>query len=286
MDETTLQERISQLSAPLAPRPTGETPELPRQDGIRAVVFDVYGTLLISASGDISLASEGAQGAAAYEAILAADLPPVADGAEIAERLKTQITAAHAASASATPEVEIREIWRQLLADEDLQLDDQQLAELAIQYECRVNPVWPMPGMTEVLEHLAGSGRVLGIVSNAQFFTPLAMQALSGRSLEELGFASELCIWSFVHREAKPGQYLYRRSADSLAARGIEPREVLYVGNDMLNDIWPAGQLGFRTALFAGDARSLRRRDGDPRVAAVAPDAVITELKQLLYILG
>ena len=49
----------------------------------------------------------------------------------------------------------------------------------------------------------------------------------------------------------------------------------------MLNDIMPAQQLGMRTALFAGDARSLRLRLEDPRVEGVRPDVVLTELIHL-----
>jgi putative hydrolase of the HAD superfamily len=43
-----------------------------------------------------------------------------------------------------------------------------------------------------------------------------------------------------------------------------------------------AGRVGFRTALFAGDARSYRPRQGDPRVESVVPDLVITSLSMLL----
>jgi putative hydrolase of the HAD superfamily len=49
-----------------------------------------------------------------------------------------------------------------------------------------------------------------------------------------------------------------------------------------LNDVFAASQVGFRTALFAGDARSLRRRDQDPRCAGATPDVILTELTQLL----
>ena len=56
---------------------------------------------------------------------------------------------------------------------------------------------------------------------------------------------------------------------------------ILYLGNDMLNDIWAAAQVGFRTALFAGDARSLRLREDREEIGDISPNAVITELKQL-----
>ena len=285
-DPLALGDRIRALSAPLEPRPTDATPRLPGLAGIRAVVFDVYGTLLVSASGDISLASEGSPASAAVDALSAIGVSLPATGEEIAAAFREQIRAAHAASSSETPEVEIREIWRDALAKWGVAPGAEEIERLAVEYECRVNPIWPMPAMVELLVDLAGSGRKLGIVSNAQFFTPLAMQAFAGRSLADLGFDPALCVWSYEHREAKPGTFLYQREAAALAARGIAPGEALYVGNDMLNDVWPAQQAGFRTALFAGDARSLRKREDDPRTAGVVPDAVVTELQQLLYIAG
>ena len=56
---------------------------------------------------------------------------------------------------------------------------------------------------------------------------------------------------------------------------------MLYVGNDLRNDIWPASLTGCRTALFAGDARSLRLREDDPRYASVDPDRIVTALSQI-----
>ena len=53
------------------------------------------------------------------------------------------------------------------------------------------------------------------------------------------------------------------------------------VGNDVRNDLLGARAAGLRTALFAGDARSLRLRRDDPRSAAVCPDLVLTHLSQL-----
>ena len=65
---------------------------------------------------------------------------------------------------------------------------------------------------------------------------------------------------------------------------GMMSEETLYVGNDMLNDVWTASQCGLRTALFAGDQRSLRMRGDDPRCADLEPDVIITKLSQLLAV--
>jgi putative hydrolase of the HAD superfamily len=63
---------------------------------------------------------------------------------------------------------------------------------------------------------------------------------------------------------------------------GLSTAACLYVGNDMLNDIYPAKQLGFQTALFAGDKRSLRLRTDDARCVNLFADLVLTDLGQLI----
>jgi putative hydrolase of the HAD superfamily len=65
----------------------------------------------------------------------------------------------------------------------------------------------------------------------------------------------------------------------------VSPEEVLYVGNDMRNDIMPATKVGFQGVLFAGDSRSLRLRQKDASCANLIPKATITELNQIFDIL-
>jgi putative hydrolase of the HAD superfamily len=137
-----------------------------------------------------------------------------------------------------------------------------------------------MPGCEAAIEALR-SDLVLGIVSNAQFFTPLLFPALLGKSLAELGFSPEMQYFSYRYRYAKPSPRLFRQALETLSQRKIPPDQTVYIGNDMLNDIRVPASLGIRTVLFAGDLRSLRWRDDDPRVGACRPDAVITDLAQL-----
>ena len=66
-----------------------------------------------------------------------------------------------------------------------------------------------------------------------------------------------------------------------MKARGIDPTRTLYVGNDMLNDVYAAHEAGFKTVLFAGDRRSLRLRKDRPEVADLSPDRVVTSLDQI-----
>ena len=275
------------LSSPLEPIATDLEPQLEPLEGIRAVLFDVYGTLLVSASGDISLAEGGGRGDAVEQVFASNGIVLSVAGSHVVESLHAVIGRHHQQSSAEFAEVEIREVWRDtldLLADEkSIKLPNNQIdvEQLAIEYEMRVNPVWPMPSAGEAVAAVEQAGVALGIVSNAQFFTPLLFPALVGGSLEELGFDENLQFWSYAHRQAKPGVFLYERAAAALESRDISPAESLYVGNDMRNDVAPAARVGFRTVLFAGDQRSLRLREADPMVDGITPDRIVTELQQL-----
>ena len=48
-----LKSLVRSLCEPLDPEPTGVQPRLRVLEKVRAVVFDVYGTLLVSASGEV-----------------------------------------------------------------------------------------------------------------------------------------------------------------------------------------------------------------------------------------
>jgi putative hydrolase of the HAD superfamily len=280
----------------LVPVPTGQQHRLSPLPTIRAVAFDLYGTLFISASGDISSSDTRARGRALGPALEAVGIRvdgKTAEGA--AEVLAGAIRRAHERLRDRGveyPEVDIRsivlEVLRHLRAEGfDVPAATRASCEaLAVEYECRSNPTWPMPGLAETIRVLSKRRLPLGIVSNAQFFTPLLFPAHLEESLGTLGFDGDLCVFSYMLLEAKPSRRLYQKLLAALARRGIEAGEVLYVGNDRLNDILPAAREGMRTALFAGDGRSYRPRDGDPRVGGVREDILLTDLRQLKEVVG
>lgn len=284
-------EIIRAKSRPLAPIGTDAALRLPAGLGsIRAVLFDIYGTLFISGSGDISLAVEVDAEAQMREALTASGLELRCDDHRFQEAFLNRIRSERSRMQEggvAYPEVDIREIWSGLLIDSrergmiDGELSADEIEQLAITYECVVNPIWPMPGAAETLRRLAGAGVQLGIVSNAQFFTPLLFDALLNVSVADFGFRPDLCAWSYQARRGKPDPVLFQAPAERLFASGIRPEEILVVGNDMLNDISAAARCGLRTALFAGDKRSLRLRAEHPDCRDLSPTMVITELGQL-----
>ena len=291
---STLLDTIRRLSSPLQPLPTGYKPRLQPLPGIRAVLFDVYGTLMISGSGDVGPDAadddEQAFGEALGEALTGAGIaesPASGNGATLLRREIIRFQQRLRSEGADYPEVDILQVWQAVLSTSDLRggplaADAEAIRRLAVGYECRVNPVWPMPGADQTLATLRERGLPLGIVSNAQFYTPLLFEALLGRPLSQLGFDDALCVWSYRELRGKPSSRLFPKALASLQAKhGVTPAQTLYVGNDQLKDIWTASQAGCRTALFAGDRRSLRLREDDQRCRAVQADVVIDDLRQL-----
>ena len=278
-------------SRPLEPIPADCEPVLVELEGIQAVLFDLYGTLFISGSGEVGTSGEARCDMALAQAMAAMGIRPLEPLDQGVEYLFETIKTAHAELRRAGidyPEVDLIEVWREVLGELSyrgvVEMEVRQnvdLARMAVEYEARANPCWPMPGLTDCLSALRQKQIVLGIISNAQFFTPELFPALLGQEAEALGFEPDLQLYSYRYWRAKPGLDLFEKAAEVLSRRRIEPHRVLYVGNDMLNDVLPAGKVGFRTALFAGDARSLRLRDDDPRLEKLSPQLVLTGLKQL-----
>jgi putative hydrolase of the HAD superfamily len=240
------------------------------------MLFDLYGTLFISAAGDIAAApGEGGLG-----------IRKDTEAAAVFFRKRVeQIHTEEKNRGNPWPEVAAEEIWADYPGPiprawgRPGTLDSR---ELALRYELALNPVYPMPRCLELIRTLTGRGMVLGIISNAQFFSPLLFSAFFGASPVELGFDAGLLIYSFENREAKPSPRLFIQARSVLAQRGIAPEETLYIGNDMRKDIVPASAAGFKTALFAGDRRSLRLREEDPACAGCKPDLVLRDLQSLI----
>lgn len=273
---------IRDYARPEDVRPTGESARLESIPGVKAVIFDVYGTLFLSGSGDIGLTAKGDQDKAMTLALQDEGIVTT-PAMKLADRMNQMIREDHARSKAegiAHPEIEVRRLWKALLSQTGLKLDEDAIERITVRYESLVNPVWPMPDALQTLLTVRDLGFVMGIVSNAQFYTPPLFEALFERSLESLGFRKDLCLWSYLEGEAKPSTRLFAKLAEQLAKEEVVPDAVLYVGNDMRNDIATAAEVGFRTALFAGDERSLRWREEDK--IEVVPDLVITSLSQLL----
>lgn len=265
---------------PLAPKPTGLIPKGRLPAPVKCLLCDIYGTLFISASGDIGSSEFADRTADPIDRLLERYGQPFTADHVQRERFRT-IQRLHDASRSQGvdyPEVIIESVWQKILTIDDAS----QLRRFAVEFEMITNPVWPMPGLNALLERCRSGNILLGIISNAQFFTPRLFEWLLGATPAELGFDSGLCWYSYRHGCAKPSPALFKMARNALTDRGIAPRQIAYVGNDMRNDILPARQAGFQTVLFAGDSRSLRLREDDPACRDITPDLAVSSLEQLV----
>lgn len=271
---------IEKHIVPLAPIPTDLDPAGQLNHPVKCILFDVYGTLFISDSGDIGIAKSKPQLHTKIQKLIEKHrLNTTAE--HLFEALYRHIENRHdqlRQNGIDFPEVEIDTIWMEIFNTRDRP----SIQQFAVEFEWIVNPVFPMPHLAEFLDTLKQQHMPMGVISNAQFFTAYLFNWYMGRNLKHLGFHPKLIFLSYRLKRAKPSVVLFELAVEKLKQMEISASSVLYVGNDMLNDIYPATTVGFQTALFAGDKRSLRLRKDDPRCSNISCDLMITDLMQLL----
>lgn len=294
--------RLFDRQEKLLPVPTRQTLNFAKDDNIKCVFFDIYGTLLISSSGDIDKLELSP--ACVLEAfsqcgirIISPDPHKVARDIIVSYKQNIRDLQEFALKNNVeNPEIDIREVWNILLHDLYYEkLIDKpwkdEMKMLAVYFETLSNPVYPMPFMKEVILDLRKRRIPLGIVSNAQFYTPVIMNYfIDGKvsNSENIGhFDRDLCVFSYQEKLGKPSVRLFEKALSACKDKyGFESHEILFVGNDMLKDIYPAQKLGMRTVLFAGDSRSLRLRRDFPGLQNTQADYTVDSLKQIMEIVS
>ena len=216
---------------------------------IRAIVFDVYGTLLEVGA---PAADADLQWQKLFEEMRGTPLP--LNRTEFFVRASQVIGNRHAearARGIQWPEIvwpsvviEILPGLAQLSAN---QLDEFVFRQIQIGRALRF------------AEHAAACLRrmkelqvLLGIASNSQAYTLRELDtALQGAGLSLSMFDPHLCFWSFEHGFSKPDPHVFRILTARLEARGVRPSETLMVGDRLDNDIEPARAHGWQTWHFA-----------------------------------
>ncbi len=265
---------------PLSPLQTSLNQSGKLDKRIKCILFDVYGTLFMSGSGDIGTAKKILQETDKIEHLLNKFKLKI-NAKTLLNNFFHTVEKQHEKSRKKGidyPEIKIDEIWMRVIGDDNLK----KARAFALEFELIVNPAYPMPHLKQILRELKNKHITLGIISNAQFFTPYLFDWFLKSDLKHLGFEPNLILFSYKFGYAKPSSFLFEVASSRLNEINIQTDSVLYVGNDMLNDIYPAQKTGFITGLFAGDARSLRLRSDEPVCENLSADIVITDLIQLL----
>ncbi|MDR2778993.1 MAG: HAD family hydrolase [Puniceicoccales bacterium] len=266
-------------------------PKLKKLFGIRAVIFDVYGTLFTTKSThSLLLESEPQSDTTIIEALEEADFDVFEHDANL-NNLYVEHVKAHydirRAEGIAYPEINICDVWQDFLNELfvkgiiDGDLTERSIRRVIMCYECKINPVWPVKRSLEFIRNLQDNNTYAGIIATAQFYTPTIMEILYQNSLETLGFKRSICIWSYEYKHRKPSPVLFNLCQERLQTLGIDPQEVIYVGNDMLADIVPARKVGFKTAFFTGNANSTRLREDVAECVKTKPTIIFNNFDQL-----
>jgi FMN phosphatase YigB (HAD superfamily) len=280
-------------------------------DGIAAVTWSVYGTLLRISDGCLHLdhPDQLRMQVAMEKTIKAFNMwqsmsrKPGAPWEYLYSQYRDCLGIKQMANTGRTgdfPQVNAADLWQTLIErllqneyefDEAFYGDMQQFAEkVAFFFHQGLQGVEASAGAAQVLTAIAGSNCRQTLLADAQPFTLAQMLRALGRDatlppLGELLDASAMTLSCQVGLR-KPSAYLYRSCLDRLAENGIEPGEVLHVGSRLRNDLAIAKQLGMKTALYAGDRSSFEASKEEIQDPALRPDRLLTELTQVLAVLG
>jgi hypothetical protein len=138
--------------------------------------------------------------------------------------------------------------------------------------------------------HVGDRGLTQGLIADAQCFTCLQLQRGleaqdPGAKLDELVPAA-LRVLSYEIRSRKPSERLFRHALQALSEQGIKPDEVLHVGSRLATDLLPARRLGMKTALFAGDKASLVATPEQLKDPNSRPHVMLTKLEQIAEVVS
>jgi FMN phosphatase YigB (HAD superfamily) len=145
-------------------------------------------------------------------------------------------------------------------------------------------------GAAKALRIVKEAGLTQGLLADGQCFTAAQLhhglhQQDSAANLDAY-IDPTVCVFSYELRARKPSKRLFRESISRLAQMGITPDQVLHIGSRLQRDLVPARRYGMRTALFAGDKASLRASPQELKESATRPDVLLTELGQIAEVIG
>ena len=162
--------------------------------------------------------------------------------------------------------------------------------KIAYFYHASIQGTGPYPGAADALKLLAERGIAQGLLADGQCFTAGQLQRCLKQQDPDFDLSAVVApamrLISAEKKARKPSDTLFKLAVAAAAAKGATPSEVLHVGSSLSRDIGPAKKHGFRTALFAGDKNSLSATPEQLKDAAFRPDALITELPQVLELIS
>lgn len=275
---------------------------------VRAVLWNVYGTLLAIPGGELQFEHPMAFVTdAALDKVIqefkfwpAMHRQPGAPATQLKAMYDRALTTLKMVGSGGEkyPEVQSERVWEEVVKKlRDYKFDAAVLGgmpdfvqKLAYFYHASIQGTGPYPGAADAFRLVAERGKLQGLLADGQCFTPA--QLTRGLRQQDPGFdlcafvPTDLRILSAAKKAKKPSPTLFEAAVDALAARGVSPSEILHVGSSLHRDIAPAKKTGMRTALFAGDKNSLDAARDEVKAPDTRPDVLLTELPQIADVIG
>jgi hypothetical protein len=294
---------------PAVERPRAR-PHLTRLPKVRAVLWNVYGTLLAVSGGDLLFEHPTAllMDVALEKTVQEFKMWPAmtrrpGQPAEYLGQLYRQALAEGkgvGVGGERHPEAAAERVWESILKkllQKEYKFDagffgalNEYSRKVAYFFHASLQGTAAQPGAAAALRRVKDAGLLQGLLADGQCFTPVqlarGLAAQDGDSDPGALLDDRLCVLSHEVKARKPSERLFRRAVDALAERGVEPEETLHVGSRLGLDLAPAKKLGLRTALYAGDKASLQATPDQLREPARRPDVLLTELEQIAEVIG
>ena len=163
-------------------------------------------------------------------------------------------------------------------------------AKIAYFFHAMLQGTEAFEGCAETIARLSQAGIRQGLLDDVQQFTLAqlvrAMRRQGGEGNLAAMFSPELSGLSYQLEIRKPSPSLYATVAARCAARGFEPGQVLYLTNRLTDDLGMAKKVGFRTGLMVVDESCTQLSSADLRNPEYRPDRLLTDLRQVLQIVG
>jgi histidinol phosphatase-like enzyme len=293
---------------PEADRPKAK-PHLVLLPQVRAVLWNVYGTLLRLNGGELWFEHPQAfvMGVALDKTIQefkmwASMSRKPGQPADYLKQMYTQVLTENRSvpgGGEKYPEVASERVWESLikkLLQKDYKFDagffgslNEFSRKVAYFFHASLQATACNDGAAVALRHVAEQGLKQGLLADGQCFTRVQLQrglaAQDGDIVLDKLLDKDLVILSCEVRGRKPSERLFRQAVNALNQQGIAPNEVLHVGARIQQDLLPARRLGMRTALFAGDRLSLQATAEQLKEPTSRPDVLLTELSQIAEII-
>jgi FMN phosphatase YigB (HAD superfamily) len=295
------------VSWPMPPsieRPRAK-PHLVRLPGIRAVTWNVYGTLVAITGGELylehpqSFIMDVALDKTIQEFKMWGSMSrKPGQPADYLRQIYSDLLNQQRTVAGGTeryPEVSVERLWEAFikrLLQKDYQFDatffgslNEFSRKVAYFFYASLQGVSCHPGAAGALRRVAEAGIKQGLLGDGQCFTPAQLQHCLTLQDPEANLDDwidgEHRTLSYEVRGRQPSERLFRQALTTYTVLGIRADQILHIGSRVSLDVVPARRLGMKTGLFAGDRASLQATPEQLKEIASRPDVLLTELEQI-----